>query len=141
MEKKWKGLGYDTKGNIIYKLDNTNQKVKEYNDYGELIFEGEYLYGERYRKGKEYYCYDGTLKFEGEYLNGKRNGKGREYNKEGDLVFEGEYLNGKRLFGYGYDNTGKILYILNNKNGKGKEYNDYGKIIFEGEYLNRKKTW
>jgi len=42
-----------------------------------LIFEGEYLNGERNGKGKEYKC-EGKLKFEGEYLNGERNGKGKK---------------------------------------------------------------
>ena len=43
-------------------------------------------------KGKinEYY-YNGKLVFEGEYINGERNGKGKEYNyKNGKLEFEGE---------------------------------------------------
>ena len=70
-----------------------NGKGKEYNDYGTLNFEGDYLKGERNGKGKEYYN-DDKLKFEGEYLNGKRNGKGKEYyliylnttNKIGDQI-------------------------------------------------------
>jgi antitoxin component YwqK of YwqJK toxin-antitoxin module len=40
-----------------------------YND--KLIFEGEYLNGQRNDKGKEYYDNE-TLKFEGEYFNGKK---------------------------------------------------------------------
>ena len=72
-----------------------NGKGKDYNDKGELKFEGEYLNGDRNGKGKEYFD-DGELKFEGEYLNGKRNGKAKEYNNDGELIFEGEYLNGKR---------------------------------------------
>ena len=44
----------------------------------ELLFEGEYKDGKRY-KGKEY-NYNGKLGFEGEYKDGKRyNGKGKEY--------------------------------------------------------------
>ena len=43
-----------------------------------MVFEGEYINGERKGKGKEY-DYNGNLKFEGEYLNKKRNGKGEEY--------------------------------------------------------------
>ena len=36
--------------------------------------------------------------FEGEYLNGERNGKGKEYDKfSGDLIFEAEYLNGEKM--------------------------------------------
>ena len=33
--------------------------------------------------------------FEGEYLNGERSGKGKEYYKDGKLRFDGEYLNNK----------------------------------------------
>ena len=44
---------------------------KEYNNYGELLFECEYLNGERNVKGKEYID-ESELKFEGEYLNGEK---------------------------------------------------------------------
>jgi len=43
-------------------------------------------------KGKEYDDYDGKLIFESEYLNGEKNGKGKEYYANGNLKFEGEYL-------------------------------------------------
>ena len=47
----------------------------------QLIFEGEYLYGKKNGKGKEYY-FVGKLKFEGEYLNDiKWNGKGYDKSK------------------------------------------------------------
>ena len=36
------------------------------------------------------------LIFEGEYLNGEKNGKGKEYDSDGILIYEGEYLNGER---------------------------------------------
>ena len=72
----------------IYKVGDRNGKGKEYDEYGNLIFEGEYLKGKR--NGKEYY-YDSKLKFEGEYLKEKRNGKGKEYYHYGKLKFEGEY--------------------------------------------------
>ena len=76
---KFNGKGYDKKGNVIYELINGNGKVKEYNNSGNLIFEGEYLNGLRNGKGKEY-NYDGKLLFKGEYLNGKKwNGNGQEY--------------------------------------------------------------
>ena len=84
---------------------------KEYNAYDDsLLFEGEYLNGERNGKGKEF-SYDGILLFEGEYLNGQRNGKGKEYYRNGNLKFEGEYLNGKRLNGIEYNNEGGLDYI------------------------------
>jgi len=40
-----------------------------------------------------FYNNDGRLIFEEEYLNGERNRKGKEYNNDGKLEFEGEYLN------------------------------------------------
>ena len=93
-DKKWNGKGYDKEGNVIYELNNGNGKVMEYNDDGEILFEGEYLNGKKIGKGKEYVY--GRLIFEGEFLNGKRHGKGKDYNFGGDVIFEGEYLNGKR---------------------------------------------
>ena len=66
-------------GNSIYELIKGTGKIKEYNEDGELEFEGEYLNGKRWNgKGKDYY--DGKKSYEGEYLNGERNGKGKEYN-------------------------------------------------------------
>ena len=52
-----------------------------------LIFDGEYLNGEKNGKGKEYND-DGKLIFEGEYLNGEKNGKGKEYDRNGKLIFK-----------------------------------------------------
>ena len=46
---------------------------------------------------KEKYNDDGKLIFEGEYLNGERwNGKRKEFDDNGKLIFEEEYLNGKK---------------------------------------------
>ena len=117
--KKRNGKGYDENGKVIYELINGNGKVKEYDNYGKLEFEGEYLNGKRNGKGKEYA--EGKLKFEGEYLNVRRIGKGKEYNwNTGKISFEGEYLNGER-------------------HGKGKKYDGDGKLEFEGEYLNGRR--
>ena len=116
--KKWNGKGYDKKGNVIYELINGTGKVKEYSE-DILLFEGEYLNGQKHGKGKEYTAF-GKLIFEGEYLNGKKQGKGREYDHAGKLLYEGEYLNGKR-------------------NGKGKEYDYNGLLLYEGKWKNNKK--
>ena len=65
--KKWDGKGYNKIGKVIYELNNGNGNVIEYShDNDIIIFEGEYLNGERYGKGKEY-DYTGLLKFEGKY--------------------------------------------------------------------------
>ena len=81
---------------------------------------------------------NGQLIFEGEYLNGKRNGKGKEYNNIGKIIFEGEYLNGKIWNGEIYFNN----QIFKIKNGQGfiKEYNYKDEIIFEGVYLNGERN-
>ena len=39
---------------MIYQLSNMDGNAKEYNDEGELKFEGKYLNGKRSGKGKEY---------------------------------------------------------------------------------------
>ena len=92
-----------------------------------MSYEGEYSNGERNGKGKEYNEY-GELIFEGEYLNGKKwNGKGLDNNKKilyelknGKgfvkelnnnnlfLSYEGEYKNGER--------NGKVKNIMNMAN-------------------------
>ena len=94
-----------------------NRMFKEYN-YGELIFEGEFINKERNGKGKEYFLDE--LIYEGEYMDGKRYGFGKEYYINNRIKYEGEFKNG-------------------NFDGKGKEYDFFGRLIFEGEYINNKR--
>ena len=158
--KRWNGKGYDREGNIIYELKNGKGYVIDYFYDGWLKYEGEYLYGERNGKGKEYQ--GNKLIFDGEYLNGKRHGRGKEYDNDNFLRFEGEYLydqkirgkeylkgkleySGDYLFnrkfnGVGFDKYGNIIYRLKNGSGKVKEYHRNGNLIFEGEYLNGQKN-
>ena len=70
--KRWNGIGYNYYGNKEYEIKDGKGFVKEYNNNGKLIYEGEYLYGEK-------------------------NGKGKEYNDNGELIFEGEYLYGEKM--------------------------------------------
>ena len=103
--KKCNGRGYNENDEIIYILKNGNGKVREYDDSGNLIFDGEYLNGKKSGKGKEYKS-NGVLLFYGEYLDGQRwNGIGKEfkykyedYNDSYDIdLLEYEYLNGNRI--------------------------------------------
>ena len=144
---KWNGEGYDEKGNNIYKINNGRGFIKEYKYkyygyyYLYLVFEGQYLNGEKHGKGKEY-DERGEIVFEGEYYEGKRwNGKGNveeKENRQGMAKFESEYINGKRK-GKEYTDKGEIIfegeyYFDQRWNGKGKEYNDKKEVIFEGKY-------
>ena len=110
---KWNGKGYDNNNNVVYELKNGNGYVKRYYSDGKLVFE----------------C---------EYLNGERNGKGKEYDYDDSLEFEGEYFYGKKWNGKGYNNN-NVAYELKNGNGYVKEYYDNGKLVYEGEYLNGEK--
>ena len=58
-----------------------------------LIFEGEYLNGERSGKGIEYYS-NGQLKFKGEYLNGEK-WDGEEIIYDGRFIYQNKYVKGK----------------------------------------------
>ena len=127
---------------IIYKSE---EKGKEYDGFRKcLLYEGEFLNGERNGEGKEYeYSDKGNdislhLIFEGEYLKGKRNGKGKEYYHNGTLKFIGEYKSGNKWDGKEYDTKGNLLFEL--KQGKGfiKEYYRNEKLKYEGDYLNGK---
>ena len=68
--KKWNGKGYNENKRQVYELKNGKGYFKEYY-YGTLIFEGEYVNGEKNGKGKEYDKEDGYLILEGEYKNDK----------------------------------------------------------------------
>ena len=88
-------FGYVTEKKKL-KLVEYNKAFQNYinisiNNY--IHFTAKYIIYDR--KGKEY-DYKDNLLFEGEYLNGERNGKGKEYNNNGYLIFEGEFKNGKR---------------------------------------------
>ena len=125
---------------IIYEIRG---KAKEYNSYNnKLIYEGEYLNGERNGKGKEY-DNNGNINiiFEGEYSNNKLwNGLSKEYNSNNKLIFEGEFLKGEIRNGKGFDDNGNIIYQIINGTGSFQEYDYSGKLIYKGEYLNGKRN-
>jgi len=50
--KIWNNRGYNKKGKIDFEIKNGKGYIKEYNYRDKLEFEGEYLNGERNRKGK-----------------------------------------------------------------------------------------
>ena len=135
--KRWNGKGYYLKNNIVFNLKEGKGIAKtlwlDDDNYGLIIYEGEYLNGEKNGKGIEYE--HGILKFEGEYLKGKRNGKGKEYYNSGKLKFEGELLKGDKWKGRGYDENGNILYELVNGNGIITEYDLDGELEFIGELI------
>ena len=125
--------------------------VKEYNDFGKLAFEGEYLNGERNGFGKEFDD-SGILIFQGEYLKGKKwnssnnndslyglkDGKGLINEHFGSLNVECQYFGGeKNGKGEGYFDKNKVFeveYKNGKKNGKGKEFFYDGGLSFDGEY-------
>ena len=95
--KKWNGKGYNKNKKIIYELKDGKGYIKEFSaNFDDLVFEGEYIDGEKNGKCKEY-NYDNKLEFKGEYLNGKRwNGIEYNYRFEGGLKYIIEYKEGKR---------------------------------------------
>ena len=128
-------------------ISKEKSKVKEYNSNGkltfdgiylhdkkwigniniynedELIFDGEYLYGEIF-SGKGLISKSGII-FKGEYINCEKNGyiKDEQYS---DLTFEGNFINGLKE-GYGKKcGFNEIFFegefVNNERNGKGKEY-------------------
>ena len=80
----------------LLKYNKCLQNIMNINLINYKISSGRYIVCEENGNIKEYSSYDDELLFEGEYLNGERNGKGKEY-FDGILLYEGEYLNGKRI--------------------------------------------
>ena len=156
---KWSGQGgYNYEGKIEYEL--INGKCSSVVDYGDITYIGEYLNGKKHGKGKEYgrYVVFYKLIYEGEFSCGKRKGIGKEYHYD-KIIFEGEYLYNNRIRGKeyvneilefegeyfhtkwngkGYDESGNVIYELNDGCGKVKEYKNE-RLIYEGDYLNGKK--
>ena len=56
------------------------------------IYSGRYIIYETKFKGKEYNGYNNKLIYEGEYLNGERNGTGKEFFDNGYLKYNGQFL-------------------------------------------------
>ena len=95
--KLWNGILKEySKGSICYNM----------NDRGCSYCQRKFFKSKGvYEKAKEY---NNKLKYEGEYLYGKRNGKGKEYDANGNLIYEGEYLDGERKSS---ENIKKIIII------------------------------
>ena len=165
--KRWSGKAYNINKEKKYLINDGKGFTKGF--FGDFLYVGEFVNGERNGRGKEDIMdiLNDFEVFEGEYLNDRKNGKGEEYNISGYLEFEGEYLddyrrkgkeyhsdNGDYILefegeyrydrkwnGKGYDKNGNIIYELKNGNGKVKEYYFYGdKCNFEGEYLNDERN-
>ena len=79
------------------KYNKKLQKINDINLNDYKNFSGRYIKYDLDGKGKEYFSDNGRSIYEGEYLNGERYGKGKEFNDDGEIKFVGEYLNGKRL--------------------------------------------
>ena len=80
------------------KLVKYNKNLQKYTDINIINykhFTGNYIIYESNKLVKEYSGINDNLIYEGEYLNGQRNGKGKEY-QNNKLIFEGEYFKGKR---------------------------------------------
>ena len=61
------------------------------------LYSGRYVKYENNKIAKEYSAIDEHIIYEGEYLSGNRHGKGKEFYEEDELIFEGEYFNGKSM--------------------------------------------
>ena len=96
-EGKFKNGERNGKGSEFWSNDQLmsefifKDKYVNLENYSKLRFIGNYINGEKNGIGEEYDVY-GNLIFQGEYLNNKRwKGKGIEYYND-NILFEGEYL-------------------------------------------------
>ena len=97
------------------------------------MFEKEFVNGKRNGKGKEFY--QGKLIFEGEYLNGERL-KGKEYFNENTFRNFRELAIRKKIKKLKYKYKELLSdYITKIENGKSKNDIYDERLCFEGEYL------
>jgi antitoxin component YwqK of YwqJK toxin-antitoxin module len=109
----------------------------EYDEFGLVVAEGDYI--ENYREGKWKFNYGDQLTEE-EYLNGMLHGKSKYYYKDGVLSFEGSFIedspNGRHTW-YWPNGNKKTEgdYLMGLKNGEWIKYNPDGtpfiSIIYE----------
>ena len=72
------------------KYNKKLQNIIDINLINYKFFSGRYIEYEAKYEGNEYNGFNNNLLFEGEYLNGERNGKGKGSYYNGKLLFEGE---------------------------------------------------
>ena len=127
-------------------LNRWNGKGKKYDRDGYLIYEGDYLEGEKTGFGKIYnndvnmrllIGKGDILNYEGELLKGKKHGKGKLYDNEGNLEIEGDFIDDKADYKNGfikeYEN-GKLSTETEYSGGipfRAKHYNKEGIVILE----------
>ena len=109
-----------------------NERTEEYYDNSKKFkFREPTKFINKNGQGVEY-DEEGNLVFEGQYLEGKRSGKGKQYNKLERVIFDGEFLYGEKLKWKEYTDKGVLVYegeYLNDKRKKGREYNEKGKKL------------
>ena len=103
---------YERKKLKLIKYNKQIQQKVGVNINNYKLFKRKYVIYDKNGIAKEYGLYDNNLIYEGEYLNGERSGKGKEYNDRGEIIFEGEFKKGKRMNGFGLDLVIKELIKL-----------------------------
>ena len=95
---------------MTYKDNILNGPFKEYDNHGNILFEGSYENGELNGKAREYFIYtDGGSSYsEGYYVDNEKQGLWKEYDKEGILHSTQYYTDGRE------DGTYKTVYKRRN---------------------------
>ena len=155
-EKIWNGKIYNYNGNEEFEIKDGKGFIKEFDNEGNVIYEGEYLNGKRNGKGKEYFLnlilrgwqhYDWNPNFKKEYepifryrfnLFGKESHSLEVWEDTARIKFEGEQLNGKRWKGKGYNYFRKEEFEIMDGKGFVREYDNKGALISDGKYNNGK---
>ena len=75
-----------------------DKKGIEYDEKGQIIYDGDFKNGKYYGKGKLYR--NGKIIYEGDFVDDKLQGKGKEFDKEGKVIYSGEFKN-NAYNGYG----------------------------------------
>ena len=100
--------------------------------------------GKRNGKGKEYY--NGELIFEGEFLDGERSGKGRLYASKYETFFRSQLMMNRQMQRFFPMQPMMKIQMLGFfpmqqiGNIQGKGYNNKEKLIFEGEFFDGHKN-
>ena len=123
-------------GPVINNLPNG--KGQRFTKNGMLRYEGDFVNGLLYGKGK--LIWDDGEYYEGDWVNDKRYGKGKMFYKNGKIKYDGDFVNDK------YEGKGKYIYengeyyigqwSNGQRQGKGAMYLNDGYMKYEGNFFN-----
>lgn len=80
----------------VLKIGYRDNFGKQYNEYGHLLYDGQWKKNKREGFGVLYDAKEFYVTYSGDFKNNRKHGKGTSFFPDGNISFEGTYLNSRR---------------------------------------------